>query len=49
MSEVTITDIIEAIAEGYSDTEDINPWKSMDNAKTVMEGFDMLLRRAENL
>ncbi len=37
MSEVTIADIIEAIAEGYSDTEDINPWESMDNAKTVMD------------
>lgn len=39
--EVTINDIIEAIAEGYSDTEDVNPWESMDNAKVIiMEGFD---------
>ena len=39
--EVTINDIIEAIAEGYSDTEDVNPWESTDNAKVIiMEGLD---------
>lgn len=39
--EVTIDDIIEAIAEGYSDTEDVNPWESTDNAKVIiMEEFD---------
>lgn len=39
--EVTINDIIEAIAEGYSDTEDVNPWESTDNAKVIiMEGFN---------
>ena len=37
MSEVTINDIIEAIAEGYSDTEDVNPWEATDNAKVIME------------
>lgn len=40
MSEVTINDIIEAIAESYSDTEDVNPWESTDNAKVIMEEFD---------
>ena len=34
MSEISINDIIEAIAEGYSDTEDLNPWESTDNAET---------------
>lgn len=38
--EVTINDIIEAIAEGYSDTEDVNPWEFTDNAKVIMEEFD---------
>lgn len=36
MMEVTISDIIEAIAEGYSDTEDINPWESTDNAEVII-------------
>lgn len=36
MSEVTISDIIEAIAEGYSDTEDINPGESTDNAEVII-------------
>lgn len=36
MSEVTISDIVEAIAEGYSDTEDINPWESTDNAEIII-------------
>lgn len=36
MSEVAINDIIEAIAEGYSDTEDINPWESTDNAEVII-------------
>ena len=36
MTEVTISNIIEAIAEGYSDTEDINPWESTDNAKVII-------------
>lgn len=36
MTEQTINEIIEAIAEGYSDTEDLNPWESMDNAKTII-------------
>lgn len=36
MSEVTINDIIEAIAEGYSDTEDVNPWESTDNAEVII-------------
>ena len=41
MSEVAISDIIEAIAEGYSDTEDINPWESTDNAEVIInEGLD---------
>ena len=39
MSEVDINEIIEAIAEGYSDTEDVNPWESTDNAEVIiMEG-----------
>lgn len=38
MTEQTINEIIEAIAEGYSDTEDIDPWESTDNAElTIME------------
>lgn len=36
MSEVAINDIIEAIAESYSDTEDINPWESTDNAEVII-------------
>ena len=36
MTEVTINDIIEAIAEGYSNTEDINPWESTDNAEVII-------------
>ena len=36
MTEVTISDIIEAIAEGYSNTEDINPWESTDNAEVII-------------
>ena len=36
MLEVTINDIIEAIAEGYSNTEDINPWESTDNAEVII-------------
>ena len=36
MMEVAISDIIEAIAEGYSDTEDVNPWESTDNAKVII-------------
>ena len=38
MSEVAINDIIEAIAEGYNDTEDINPWESTENAKVIING-----------
>ena len=41
MTEVTIKDIIEAIAEGYSDTEDVNQWESTDHAKvTINEELD---------
>lgn len=41
MPEVIINDIIEAIAEGYSDTEDVNPWESTDNAEVIInEEFD---------
>lgn len=36
MSEISINDIIEAVAEGYSDTEDANPWESTDNAETII-------------
>lgn len=36
MSEITNQDLIEAIAEGYSDTEDVNPWESTDNAETII-------------
>lgn len=36
MSEISINDIIEAVAEGYSDTEDVNPWESTDNAETII-------------
>lgn len=36
MSEITNQDLIEAIAEGYSDTEDANPWGSTDNAETII-------------
>ena len=36
MTEVTINDIIESIAEGYNDTEDINPWESTDNAEVII-------------
>lgn len=36
MSEITNQDLIEAIAEGYSDTEDSNPWESTDNAETII-------------
>ena len=41
MPEGIINDIIEAIAEGYSDTEDENPWESTDNAEvSINEEFD---------
>ena len=36
MTEQTINEIIEAIAEGYSDTEDLNPWESTDNAEVII-------------
>ena len=36
MTEQTINDIIEAVAEGYSDTEDANPWESTDNAEVII-------------
>lgn len=36
MEEISINDIIEAVAEGYSDTEDLNPWESTDNAETII-------------
>lgn len=36
MSEISINDIIEAVAEGYSDTEDVNPWESTNNAETII-------------
>lgn len=36
MSEVAISDIIEAVAEGYSDIEDLNMWESTDNAKVII-------------
>lgn len=41
LHEVSINDIIEAVAEGYSDTEDLNSWESTDNAEVIiMEEFD---------
>lgn len=36
MEEISINDIIEAVAEGYSDTEDLNPWESTDNAEVII-------------
>lgn len=36
MTEQNIDEIIEAIAEGYSDTEDANPWESTDNAEVII-------------
>ena len=36
MTEQNIDEIIEAIAEGYSDTEDLNPWESTDNAEVII-------------
>lgn len=31
-----IEDIIEAVAEGYSHTEDVDPWEATDEAKTII-------------
>lgn len=36
VQEISIIDIIEAVAEGYSDTEDLNPWESTDNAEVII-------------
>lgn len=36
MAEQTINEIIEAIAEGYSDSEDVDPWESTDNAEVII-------------
>lgn len=36
MTEQSIDEIIEAIAEGYNDTEDLNPWESTDNAEVIV-------------
>lgn len=36
VQEISISDIIEAVAEGYSDTEDANPWESTDNAEVII-------------
>ena len=41
MTEQTINEIIEAVAEGYSDSEDVDPWESTDNAEVIiMEGIN---------
>lgn len=34
---MTVEDIIEAVAEGYSHTEDEDPWKATDEAKTLIK------------
>lgn len=36
LQEISIDDIIEAVAEGFSDIEDINPWESTDNAEVII-------------
>lgn len=36
MTEQTTNEIIEAIAEGYSDSEDVDPWESTDNAEVII-------------
>ena len=33
---MTIEDIIEAVAEGYSHTEDMDSWEDTDKAKTLI-------------
>ena len=33
---MNIEDIIEAVAEGYSHTEDEDPWEATDEAKTLI-------------
>lgn len=33
---MNIEDIIEAVAEGYSHTEDMDSWEDMDKAKTLI-------------
>ena len=36
MTEQTINELIEAIAEGYNDSEDVDPWESTDNAEVII-------------